>query len=883
MAKWHSSTESGILRKNVNPDNHEELLVFGYACKLFRDDEKALYIDKGKHLIPWMGDKNLKIDRYDGRSALSELSQFEASREGYDAMRWLGLSESERRIEQLCDEERYYALNINEEEEELYKEEERKRLLQKNNEYQFNYDVQPEPEPEKVPTVEMEDEPYVPPPDLDVPSDIAVPSTVKENTRIEKTALFVSKQGLQMEILIKTKQADNPQFGFLNQQDPLHKYYKHLLMIIKSGRYKVQSKENCTDEMKDEPNENEANDEYYLHPSLLATPVQSAPPPTTPLTIPYRPSANCKYLQLVNRIQGNQQQQFASVTAPTNAELPSVAPQGSAPAPQQLTYEQQQYYQQYYYAMQYYEYYKQMAQQYSEGDLDPKIVQYFQNLSQLSNFMQTQGMQNFLEMQQAQVQMPDNPYAQIVSNLVKNKEQVSFAPVTNLQQGCQQTEGNIAKAPIIYKQDQSITSQNTPESGTPVDSPKPSEPLPEPKEEPKPVQKHPLLHFAHYDSDSNESDSGEKETEEETTFKDTKTDVIPQNVQLIIEKMASYVSKNGTEFENIVKAKGDPRFEFLNEEHKFHSFYQKKLEEFTASKAVKPEKEENQEKEAKKQQNASENKTKEKKAIAPVSFSIKKTKEETPKEIKSALPMEESDEDAEDNLANVAPVSTVQPQNTPTNQINSANCSPSRTPPLKDFDQSAKSCSEVEINNKNVEKSKENDLLDGEDPILEMIDLTDDAEERRENKRAEDRKKDKIAAAARERLSLQLERKRKAAVFLKLMNADTSKADKKTITSSGREATPATSSSKSSSDRNDKSRLERQSSSKEESRKIRDNDSSECEDREVKRRKSSKKKKSHKRKRSKEKHDSRHHHKDHKKSKKRRRSESIESHSSHDS
>lgn len=65
MAKWSvTSADSGILRKKP-PEKHEELLVFGYACKLFRDDEKALYIDQGKHLIPWMGDSKLKIDRLD--------------------------------------------------------------------------------------------------------------------------------------------------------------------------------------------------------------------------------------------------------------------------------------------------------------------------------------------------------------------------------------------------------------------------------------------------------------------------------------------------------------------------------------------------------------------------------------------------------------------------------------------------------------------------------------------------------------------------------------------------------------------------------------------------------------------------------------------------
>lgn len=41
----------------------EDLFVFGYACKLFRDDAKAKSIDEGKHLIPWMGDDRHMIDR----------------------------------------------------------------------------------------------------------------------------------------------------------------------------------------------------------------------------------------------------------------------------------------------------------------------------------------------------------------------------------------------------------------------------------------------------------------------------------------------------------------------------------------------------------------------------------------------------------------------------------------------------------------------------------------------------------------------------------------------------------------------------------------------------------------------------------------------------
>lgn len=66
---WNSvgGSESGILRKTTPKpfvvENREDLLVFGYACKIFRDDEKAIHVDQGKHLIPWMGDNSHKIDR----------------------------------------------------------------------------------------------------------------------------------------------------------------------------------------------------------------------------------------------------------------------------------------------------------------------------------------------------------------------------------------------------------------------------------------------------------------------------------------------------------------------------------------------------------------------------------------------------------------------------------------------------------------------------------------------------------------------------------------------------------------------------------------------------------------------------------------------------
>lgn len=41
----------------------DDLLVFGYACKLYRDDVKAVMEGSGQLLIPWMGDSSLMVDR----------------------------------------------------------------------------------------------------------------------------------------------------------------------------------------------------------------------------------------------------------------------------------------------------------------------------------------------------------------------------------------------------------------------------------------------------------------------------------------------------------------------------------------------------------------------------------------------------------------------------------------------------------------------------------------------------------------------------------------------------------------------------------------------------------------------------------------------------
>ena len=50
-----------------------------------------------------------------------------------------------------------------------------------------------------------------------------------------------------------------------------------------------------------------------------------------------------------------------------------------------------------------------------------------------------------------------------------------------------------------------------------------------------------------------------------------------------MDKLATYVAKNGPDFESVIKAKNDPRFDFLNPWNTHHSYYNLKKEEALAS------------------------------------------------------------------------------------------------------------------------------------------------------------------------------------------------------------------------------------------------------------------------------------------------------------
>ena len=58
---------------------------YSYNFHLYR----ALFVEQGGTLIPWMGDPNQPIDRYDGRATLHDLKPFESLKDQLDPKEYL--------------------------------------------------------------------------------------------------------------------------------------------------------------------------------------------------------------------------------------------------------------------------------------------------------------------------------------------------------------------------------------------------------------------------------------------------------------------------------------------------------------------------------------------------------------------------------------------------------------------------------------------------------------------------------------------------------------------------------------------------------------------------------------------------------------------------
>ncbi|EDX00859.2 LOW QUALITY PROTEIN: suppressor of white-apricot [Drosophila yakuba] len=313
-------------------ENHRqtplELLVFGYACKIFRDDEKAREMDHGKQLIPWMGDVNLKIDRLiigTNPSINYTINQYAHHSHHHTHTQTdtatcppiscpvrttLPLTAAVKKLAKvakcvLCSSFGQFADPA---------EEDLKRLQQETSggsysQVGFQYDGQSAASstsstaPSQLsPNSEESELPFVLPYTLMMapPLDMQLPETMKQHAIIEKTARFIATQGAQMEILIKAKQANNTQFDFLTQGGYLQPYYRHLLAAIKAAKFPPApetplEQQNADKEAHsaDDGNEDVAGGRRNPNQVVITVP-----------TIKYKPSANCAYTQLISKIKG---------------------------------------------------------------------------------------------------------------------------------------------------------------------------------------------------------------------------------------------------------------------------------------------------------------------------------------------------------------------------------------------------------------------------------------------------------------------------------------------------------------------------------------------------------------------------------------------------
>lgn len=461
------------------------------------------------------------------------------------------LTRAELDVEQLCDEERYRALHTDEDEEEMYKEEELKRLHAAGyGQVGFNYDAPAEPEPPPQPA-EVDEEPFTPTPAFRalLPIDTVFPETLKQNAIIEKTAKFIASQGAQMEILIKAKQGDNPQFKFLNRDSNLHPYYTALIGLVKAEKWP----EKKVEVVEEKPPENEE----YLHPSLASTVIESAP--AIP-SIHYKPSADCDYTMLISKMRGEDEM---DVDGEPRGDVP---PPGTEP-PRHRT---------------------------------PGAEIY------RAPVMYTKG--------------PDGNHVDPTAPMPSQYQQYA-AYYQQYQTQEQQLQQQVKKPP---------TQPSLKSTG--------------------------LSLMKNYNTDS-DSDVSDFDDSSSTDSRDRVPIITPpDDVQIVIDKMASYVARNGDEFADIVRAKNDPRFTFLDPENIYHPYYKRLMQEKRGIDVN--------------------GKEKKKRTAAPVSFSIKKLKEPDPILPKPALPYESSSDDDSEKPAEKQPAQEefkeppkVYPQTFPTNNI----------------------------------------------------------------------------------------------------------------------------------------------------------------------------------------------------------------------
>ncbi|KAI3810062.1 hypothetical protein L1987_19669 [Smallanthus sonchifolius] len=189
--------------------------IYGRHALLFDDDTSAAFVNSDDALVEW---NSLLIDRYDVRHLLSSPPPSRRRRNPQT-------SHSSSADADL-DYERYLDLPPPSEEEE---EDAKPEPVGGFNAVPFSYGNDGDSNNQNTTETEREVPKFHPPfpiPDRLVQS---LPLTEKVHQIIARTALFVSKNGGQSEIILRVKQGDNPTFGFLMPDHHLHPYFRFLV------------------------------------------------------------------------------------------------------------------------------------------------------------------------------------------------------------------------------------------------------------------------------------------------------------------------------------------------------------------------------------------------------------------------------------------------------------------------------------------------------------------------------------------------------------------------------------------------------------------------------------------------------------------------------
>ncbi|KAK0397055.1 hypothetical protein QR680_001959 [Steinernema hermaphroditum] len=272
---WKDRSSPQMKSKNKT-DEGDEMVVFGYSCKLFPTDGSSAS-EESRLISHTVDGESLNVDRYDCRL---HLTTFANDQPGNAVV--AGDNEEAK-----CDEERYRDMHTDIE---MEKDCRRSCLMPNGVEIGFSYDST---ETTVVEGEESELEPYEIPKGFKLPVGVTKPETQNQHNVIEKTARYVVKHGPQMEIVIKARQQiKSDKFGFLEFDNPLNAYYKVVLKHMKEGRYPTGTEKGNLREKPQSPStdkpvnaleaiafahgssdsEEESDEEGYLHPSLMAAP-----------------------------------------------------------------------------------------------------------------------------------------------------------------------------------------------------------------------------------------------------------------------------------------------------------------------------------------------------------------------------------------------------------------------------------------------------------------------------------------------------------------------------------------------------------------------------------------------------------------------------------